>query len=1122
MKCNNFIVSVLCIFAGIQNMLGASSQFQVLTRVEVKDGIIVSANNRKIKKLVENKLKINRTSEQKSSINFDSESRLSFLNKSNCEEGEISFQFKPVLTKLQEHETRKVFNIFTISSPRTCFRVTLGQYKNKQKQLLCIVAYLTNGKTVICDAKSDFTGNRFYKIRIAYGQGKLSLFIDNKIIKSVACSGDIIKGRMVTLGSLGKKQSLKMEIKDFEICGPQVKTSRLLVFDSMKATDWQVHNSGKCKIELKDLPGGKLQVTFNGGDGFSTLTSIKCIYPATSDKYVRAVGEYRIISQEYGSMFQKSINEKAEPRITCLSGNKTFPPGFQSRKTNAWSIFDFSTSAERETPYNLKFTFRGNPMTIVFNKSKIYSCNIARKGRPASSSECRNYNLEKVQNSLQKVPKVKAKLIQAADRVDLSLDGEIVYPAIYRRGPHYPQWSRYANFRDAGFKLYTFFAFSGIASETHKNNISNMWLGKDKYDFSKLAEELRVIHNINPDARIILALVIRPYANWEKDYPEATFTNAQGELGYGLTTCKSLYYGKGKDKIRLAHLNEEWYAAPSLYSEEYKNESVKFANAITHFLEISLEGKIVCGIHVCGGADNQFFPFDRDVTSGEDHSKSATSAWKKYLQSKYKNNVNLLRKAWNDKYATFDNPRIPSLNERGMNNSNIQPSLKGRDYTLFVSKAITDYRLAVFKAIKNTSHGRLLVGSYCPPGTVGNFHFHQLLTSPYTDFLIDIRRNPPAGSYILHNKLHIGEIDLRSYEVMKPIHNYTYNQLHYESILRHTCSMAVQRQGGAYHLFDLGEAYFYNKKTSERFGKVNKELKEMLDSSLKIKTPVGVFIDYARLVGHKLRNESKLFRVITQELFYALERSGVSFQVYDINDIFNPKLILPEVVVLPFFPAFGNKEISKLRKIADKSNSTIIWGYYCPIKKVGKVSIAGYNFVFPKKLQGQVLRAAPSSLTEGMENKILGRSYSAFSSWGFFNWVGIPAMLEPQTGDEVLGFYQSASCPGMILRKYKNHSEIINGSPGAFSPQFFRNIARKQNLEILSDNDKLLVMAGNGILSILCEQGGKNLKVKIPDKLKVASSPTNHNYRVKNNMLYFDTDHNGEVAFFKLSKDKND
>ena len=84
-------------------------------------------------------------------------------------------------------------------------------------------------------------------------------------------------------------------------------------------------------------------------------------------------------------------------------------------------------------------------------------------------------------------------------------------------------------------------------------------------------------------------------------------------------------------------------------------------SALVRHLENSPEGKIVCGIHVVGGADGQFFPLYRDVTRGEDHSPAAKRAWSRYLRGIYKNDVNALRKAWNMPQATFETPVSPAM-----------------------------------------------------------------------------------------------------------------------------------------------------------------------------------------------------------------------------------------------------------------------------------------------------------------------------------------------------------------------------------------------------------------------------------------------------------------------------
>ena len=95
--------------------------------------------------------------------------------------------------------------------------------------------------------------------------------------------------------------------------------------------------------------------------------------------------------------------------------------------------------------------------------------------------------------------------------------------------------------------------------------------------------------------------------------------------------------------------------------------------------------------------------------------------------------------------------------------------------------------------------------------------------------------------------------------------------------------------------------------------------------------------------------------------------------------------------------------------------------------------------------------------------------------------------------------------------------EYINGAPGAFNPVFFRILARKMGKEVLSDNENVIVLAENGMLSCVCERGGK-IVVNIPAGFAVSKSLSGIKYQVRNRKLYFNAKNDFEVQSFKLIK----
>ncbi len=886
---------------------------------------------------------------------------------------------------------------------------------------------------------------------------------------------------------------------------------------SMKPESWRI--SGK-NLTIEPLSGDRLKIVYSGGNDSATLTVAEPVHTAKPGDHIRAAGRYRIVQSEYGSMLRFKLNSIAQQPVLTMSGNRFQKPTAQSKPVAEADRFDFSVPAQAGASYVFNMMFYGNPQTVILEEVKVSSQEIVRKGRPQFSPEKREYDREKVEASLASMNPVKYELRTHPNRVELWLDGKAVSPAIYRRGPHYPQWSRYGLFRDAGIDLCYFFAFLNKASETHKMNIGNLWLGKDRYDFSKVADELRVIHSINPRARVIVILGIEAYEGWDKDYPEAVFTNAKGEKGYGLTTAKMVFYGKRAEEERNKKWNEEFFAVPSNSSEEFKNEVTKAAGAFTRFLEADPAGKIVCGIHVVGGADGQFFPLDRDGTRGEDHSPANKRAWQVYLRRIYGNDIAELRRAWGIDAADFDQPGIPDNRERGNDNSGVQPSQRGRDYNHFLSSAMADLRLAIFRAIKENSHGRLMTGAYYPPGTSGNYDIERMLNSPDVDFLIDIQRVTPAGSFMLRNKLYIGEVDMRVPDIMTPIGNYIFNRVCFENIVRQTVSNIVQREGGMFHLFDIGEAFYSNPETVRFFGKLRSELDASLDGELAIEPEIAVFNDYSMLAGCSYRSADHLWRLSQYSMRHVLEHSGIPFQAYMAADALNPALRLPKILFFPLIPDFSPEELATLRTRAKAAGSLIVWGYYRPFRTGPSATFGGYELHYPPKNALSPLRIADAENTGMALETIIGESYTVSGINGDFTaFYETPARIAVRSGDKVLAFYSNDRTPGMILREENGIREIINAAPGAFSPQFFRHLAKRVGAQILNENDQLVVMAENGMLSVFCERGG-NIEVTIPKGFKIVSCLTGHKYLVTGNKLQFEAGLDNETIFFKLVKIK--
>ena len=1024
---------------------------------------------------------------------------------------ELSFSFRPRRLGVADGKPRRISSIVTLREQGKSAAIVLVEYPDRKEQLLNCTINLTGKKACSVQLLRDFPNDRWTEVVITNRGGELVLSVDGKIAQRKTYKGTPLPIRKIIVGSSGD-QGVSMDLRQLHLSASQIPVT---VFrqtaNPPDESEWEVRCYGKAKITLSKHDDGLL-VDYNGGDGIAEIIWKKEVFLAKGQNHIHLKGTYTTLHQEYGSNIEWKLNTIREPRAMSMSGDKSFPLGFQCHPTGERDRVDYSVPALPYTGYRLRIVFDGNPSTLLLHTLDVRSEKIVRDPRPPVKAENRSYDRAAVEASLAKISPCRAAVKIGEGAGELLLDGKPVFPAMYRRGLNYPQWSRYAAFRDEGFTLFTFYSMLNKPSTIHRNAIGNLWQGKDRYDFSGVAEELRVIHSIAPEARVLLAVCVEAYPTWDKDFPQATMTNAKGELGYGRysATFKMVWYGKDVEPNRKKY-GDDIAPAPSLYGEEFRREASRAIEALARFLETDPAGKIVLGIHLTGGADGQYFPLDREVTSGEDHSPSAMRAWSEWLTRKYRTEK-ALRAAWGDPQASLSRPGVPTTHERGWDNTGAPPTQQGVDYTSFINDSLAELRLALFAAVKRGSNGRLLVGAYAPAGYAGNCRLDTLLDSPDTDFLVTILRNSPTGSYLLHRKLHLAEEDLRSPHSMAPIGNYIFDEEYFRCVALEATALSLQRLAGAYYLFDIGECYYHDAPIHGYLGKNMRQLRSVYSPADTPPIQAGVFIDIDQFAGQPYRDASKLRRVAEQETCCALEHSGIPFRVFSARDVFHPDLKLPKLVIFPLQPDFTQTQISELREKARRCGSLIIWGYPLLRRRAEKLDRCGFHLQFRSDLSCR----RPRLLSNG---KLLGRGYRAMgSSW--FQWhEGSPACIVTEPGDTVLATYGENGPAAIVLRDRNGVKEIFNGAPGAYSPAFLRQIAGLCGATYLSDEDNQVVVAANGFVSVLCERGGKH-SFRIPDGMEITASPSAHAFQIKNGILSFQSEMDGGTAIFRLRKVK--
>lgn len=916
---------------------------------------------------------------------------------------------------------------------------------------------------------------------------------------------------------------------------------------AMTGTDsWTVSVRGNVKPELS-VESGVTFIEWPGGVGEAVVEGTQEITippaPPEMKKPARLIYRLNILRQDHGGELKTQllpIDGNGKSRAPCAERNVGYAGGHYA-KPGDWSVVAVDCPANdaktRMRGVKPRFVLQGNAIRVAIGQVYLAPGFTFQKwSRPDVQNEPREYDEAKVVAILAKRAKAMPRLERRANRVVLLVDGEEVYPGSYHRGINYPTYVRYGDFGKAGIRLIHLPASLSPPSPNHRTRVGPLWIGKDKFDFGRLEEELKIIANINPEALVIVSLGVMPYRGWGDENPDCVFANAKGEKGID-GAGEDFLYGVKPDFTA----NREQDYAPCVYAEKLRRDVASAARALGEFLERSPAGKIVIGVDFCGGNDGQFYPWDRDETRGEDHSPAAKCEWRSFLRTLYADQTNALQKVWGDPRVDFATAGVPNTTERG---HSWKPGVtrRGIDYNEFINQKLAELVLAMGKGLKEASGGRLLVGTYYPDcgerAEPGKNALGMILRSPYIDCIRSLARFPLNGSYWRHNKLYLKELDTRNPHVETMWSESTLYfgypderdvddvyKLFREEIWRYAALCLSERGGGYYH-YDMAEGWYCDRETIEFFGQVRNRLGPCLSDAVNVDPPLAVFTDEHVPIRLSPHCDFQLCLTASRGIYDACDRSGVPYRRYLQDDIYEDDFPLPKICVFPLPMGITPEKADLIRAKARKAGSILVWGY-----APGKVAdgapsakdVCGFDAVSPQwstplftQLKDKPIIASTSSnlLARGMEGRIIGNLPPLLH--GVYRWTGAGYFVDPQPGEVVLGCYAGTNLPGLVWRDKDGLRELFVGFPGAFSPALIRNLARLAGFMPLQENDNCRLFFGNGLLLMISDIGGPQT-ICLPRGFCVRSSPTGHAFKATRNGFTFVIGY-AEPAIFEIAK----
>jgi len=484
-------------------------------------------------------------------------------------------------------------------------------------------------------------------------------------------------------------------------------------------------------------------------------------------------------------------------------------------------------------------------------------------------------------------------------------------------------------------------------------------------------EALRLLHLVrqhDPQGYVMFRVVFTPPPDWQKLYPEAMTTYADGSTG-----------------------------EPSFASDRYWQEAEAALTLLVRQLEVTEEARHILGYHL--DCREWFYEYRR----GYDYSPAAQEAFRQWLRTRYKNDVVALRAAWHDGSVTFTTASVPTYRGEVTPPTVLYESRKGQryvDYLRFASEVIARRVVALSRVVKKSCENRRLVA--VPYGYLLEFlaphSGHLALSEVLSAQSIDIITAPisyrdrhftqpgsvpvPIASVRLRGKVFLLEDDTKPhYAHHETPDDYNLRCADAESTrmvrIRNAMTALVHHAGIAW--MDLwGEGWVQD----EEVWQIARGLAELYTAHLRHRLAelpeVAVIVDehsLARVQSPRALVETLLIQ--QQEVF---ARAGIHYGVYLQSDLL--RKAFPDARLYIFLnPIQVDSEVrAAIRERLQRDGKTLVWLY-----TVALYDENGYTPDGPRDVAGIAIKAQPWNsetgsiisndrhpITERLRNKTVG------------------------------------------------------------------------------------------------------------------------------------------------------
>lgn len=792
---------------------------------------------------------------------------------------------------------------------------------------------------------------------------------------------------------------------------------------------------------------------------------------------IRAYLRYELLKETPGFRFLPYvIFEDASGKITGrLDMGENLPDPVNSHLIDA-ELYCKVPAGTVKAYFSLDFY--GNPGSIRIKEEKIHVSlpPVREKMRYKPLARPLKMTDAQLDKHLNKRLPAHAKIVRRGEYNTIEVNGKEITPSIYlttgyKTGLRYSMIQEYAA---SGVRIVSCSASLGIGRPNKA--LTDIWLGDGKYDINALQKELRKILREFPDACILLNLDVSPYRGYLEKYPGEAYCDRNGDFvgfyhGYARKTGKKLFTSKkGEDSLN---------SLPSYYSRHYAESAAKALHDICKMISATPEGKAVIAVYLNGGTDGQWYDqFDTRLKITADGSPAGRRAFKVFLQKKYDNNIDKLRRAWRNKTVTFDGVELPQHNELWNKEKSFhtlhQTASLLSDYCEFLGTAFAERHILWCKAVKSGSGDRFLAGSYFNNSglrgypQLGHQSLRLLLKAPEVELLATVpgyRRNlrEPvhqggfSGSLVRNGKLQITELDLRTGELPywgrwgmpfwrshNPAERFALDALRF-------AASAISK-GGTFHIYDMEGGVFNSSNARNAWQKAILLLNERVPAPLDEKHIAVIssekFWNYQSFAKNRITAYT-----VRETPLHALYRSGVKHFEYVLEDVFDKDFKAPRVMIFLDAGTLTVAQASAIRKKFGKDGRVICWmwapGMFTDDGDKNISAITGFKLKRSPGADNRPLVAEPSAVSPFLKH-VRGFLFPYTPEY-LHGWGIAYAVDDPDA--KIIASYYKTRIPGGAVKQYADHTELYFGAPGSLTPQLCRNMARSGKVHIYLESD---------------------------------------------------------------------